>query len=83
MKTPDDPRGELIRAMTFSMAVGLELACVLLVCVLIGHYLDTRFHSSPWGLLVGILVGVVGGGLAAYRMAARVLGGPASSKKGS
>lgn len=87
MKATDDPRGQLrgqvIRAMTFSMAVGLELACVLLVCALAGHYLDTRFHSSPWGLLVGILFGVVGGGVTAYRMALRVLGDPPPDRKGS
>lgn len=73
MKPTDDLRGQLIRSMTFSMAVGLELACVLLVCVLVGHFVDLRLHSSPWGLLVGILCGVVGGGFTAYRMAVRVL----------
>jgi F0F1-type ATP synthase assembly protein I len=73
MKSPDDLRGQLIRSMTFAMTVGLELACVLLICVVVGHYLDTRFHTSPWGLLVGILVGVAGGGWTAYRMATRVL----------
>ena len=83
MKATDDLRAQLIRAMTFSMAVGLELACVLLVCALVGHYLDTRFHSSPWGLLVGILCGVVGGGVTAYRMALRVLGDPPPNRKGT
>ena len=78
MKPTDDLRGQLIRSMTFAMAVGLELACILLVCVLVGHFIDTRFHSSPWGLLVGILFGVVGGGLTAYRMAQRVLSEPQS-----
>ncbi len=73
MKPADDLRTQLIRSMTFAMSVGLELACVLLICVLLGHYLDTRFHSSPWGLLIGILLGVVGGGWLAYRMAMRVL----------
>jgi uncharacterized protein YneF (UPF0154 family) len=73
MKPAEDLRSQLIRSMSFAMTVGLELACVLLVCVLLGHYLDTKFHSSPWGLLVGILLGVVGGGWLAYRMAMRVL----------
>ena len=73
MKRADDLRGQLVRSMTFAMAVGLELACVLLLCVLLGHYLDTRFHSSPWGLLIGIFLGVGGGGWMAYRMATRVL----------
>jgi F0F1-type ATP synthase assembly protein I len=73
MKPADDLRSQVIRSMTFAAAIGLELALVLLLCVLAGHYVDTRLHSSPWGLLVGILLGVVGGGIAAYRMAAWVL----------
>ncbi|MGH2344414.1 MAG: AtpZ/AtpI family protein [Chloroflexota bacterium] len=41
--------------------------------MLAGHYFDTKFHTSPWGLLIGSLLGVAGGGWTAYRMATRVL----------
>jgi F0F1-type ATP synthase assembly protein I len=47
---------------------------VLLVCVLIGHYVDGRLHSSPWGLLIGVLVGVAGGAASAYQLIKRVFG---------
>jgi F0F1-type ATP synthase assembly protein I len=73
MKPQDDLRAQVLRAMAFSAAIGFDLACVLLICVLIGHYVDDRLHSSPWGLLVGALVGIAGGALSAYQMIKRVL----------
>lgn len=57
-----------MRALALSSAIGFDVAIVLLVCVLIGHYADTRLHSSPWGLLIGVLVGLAGGVASAYRM---------------
>lgn len=58
--------------MALTTAIGVDLACVLLVCVLLGHYIDGRWGTSPWGLLVGILVGLVGGAASAYRLIMRV-----------
>lgn len=62
----------MVRSMALTMAIGLDLACALLVSVLIGHYVDGRLHSSPWGLLIGILVGLVAGAATVYRMVMRV-----------
>jgi F0F1-type ATP synthase assembly protein I len=71
MKPDDDLRGQVLRSMTLTAAIGVDMACVLLICVLIGHYIDTRAHTDPWGLLVGILAGVIGAGLSAYHMITR------------
>jgi F0F1-type ATP synthase assembly protein I len=72
MKPQDDLRAQVVRAMAFSSAIGFDLACVLLVCVLIGHYVDGRLHSSPWGLLIGTVVGIAAGAASAYQLIKRV-----------
>jgi F0F1-type ATP synthase assembly protein I len=72
MKPQDDLRAQVLRAMALSSAIGFDLACVLLVCVLIGHYIDGRLHTSPWGLFIGVLVGIAGGAASAYQMIKRL-----------
>jgi ATP synthase protein I len=72
MKPQDDLRGQVLRSMALTMAIGVDLACVLLVCVLIGHYVDGRWGTGPWGLLAGIVLGLAGGAASAYRMIMRV-----------
>lgn len=39
----------------FEVAVGVGLGC------LFGGWVDRHLHSSPWGLLVGILLGCAAG----------------------
>ena len=41
--------------------IGLELAGATAGLALIGYWIDGRFGISPWGLLVGVTVGIVGG----------------------
>jgi F0F1-type ATP synthase assembly protein I len=59
--------------MVLTTAIGLDLACALLVGVLLGHYADLRLGSSPVGLLLGILVGLLSGGYAAYQLVKRAV----------
>jgi ATP synthase protein I len=73
MKASDDLRAQLARSMGLTTAIGLDLACVLLVCVLVGRYADTRFGSAPVGLLIGIVLGLAVGGYSAYQLVRRVL----------
>ena len=40
--------------------MGFEFFASLLACVLIGMWLDSRFGWSPWGVLVGSGVGLIG-----------------------
>jgi F0F1-type ATP synthase assembly protein I len=42
-------------------STGLELAMTVLVLVLLGWWADRKFGTSPWLLLVGAGVGIVGG----------------------
>jgi len=39
----------------FEIAVGVGLGAV------VGTLVDRRFHTSPWGVLIGILVGCAAG----------------------
>ena len=57
----DDLRGELLRAMSLASAIGLDLACLLGVGLLAGHIVDGHLHSSPVGLLVGVVAGLTAG----------------------
>ena len=41
--------------------VGLELAGATAGLALIGYWVDGRFGTRPWGLLIGVVVGIVGG----------------------
>jgi F0F1-type ATP synthase assembly protein I len=41
--------------------VGLELAAAIAGFSLIGYWIDSRYGSEPWGLVGGIVLGLVGG----------------------
>ncbi len=40
---------------------GLELAGATAGLALAGYWLDGKFGTRPWGLLVGVFIGIVGG----------------------
>lgn len=44
-----------------SSGIGIEFAAVVGVFALIGHWLDLKFDSSPWGVVVGAALGLIGG----------------------
>ena len=41
--------------------IGLELAGAVAGFALIGYWIDSRYGTSPWGLVVGVGLGLVGG----------------------
>ena len=43
------------------VGVGLEVAGAAAGCALLGYWIDGRFGTSPWGMVVGVVVGLVGG----------------------
>ena len=40
---------------------GLELAGATAVLALIGHWVDGHYGTQPWGILAGVVIGLVGG----------------------
>ena len=41
--------------------VGLELAGATAGLALVGYWIDGRYGTGPWGLLGGVVIGIVGG----------------------
>ncbi len=41
--------------------VGLELAGATAGLALVGYWIDGKFGTSPWGILVGVFIGIGGG----------------------
>lgn len=41
--------------------IGLELAGVIAGLALAGYWIDSRFGTAPWGILGGVVLGLVGG----------------------
>jgi F0F1-type ATP synthase assembly protein I len=42
-------------------SVGLELAGAIAVLAFVGSWIDRRFDTQPWGILAGVVIGLVGG----------------------
>jgi F0F1-type ATP synthase assembly protein I len=68
MNSQDDLRAQIARSMVLMTAIGINVAGVLVIGIFLGHLVDTRLGSGPWGLLVGIVLGLVGGGFSAFRL---------------
>src|SRR5262252_9640358 len=41
--------------------IGLELAGATAGLALVGYWIDGKFGTSPWGILIGVVIGIVGG----------------------
>ncbi len=59
----EEPLSESERESAWSLALagGAELAVSVLGGVWLGLWADKKFHSSPWFLLCGTLLGMSGG----------------------
>jgi len=53
--------GETYRQLGPYMGLGTELAASVAGMLLLGYYLDQRLNTSPWLLLTGAVIGMVGG----------------------
>jgi len=41
--------------------IGFEFVAAVAVFALIGYAIDCKYESSPWGVLVGVALGLIGG----------------------
>lgn len=55
----DDDTRKMFRAVGYLSTVGLSMALSIGIGVGIGYYLDRKFGSEPWLLMVFMLLGVV------------------------
>lgn len=65
-------------ALAVALSVGWELAVCTGLSFWLGYWLDGRFGSSPWGVLVCTLTGIC---VALYRLV-RAFSGPQNGGKG-
>ena len=52
--------------------LGTELTVATIIGGLMGYTLDSYFETKPWGLVVGVVFGVVAGCLGVYRVAIKM-----------
>ena len=55
--------------MQVAFRLGTELTVATIIGGLLGYALDNFFGTKPWGLVLGIVLGVAAGCLAVYRVA--------------
>lgn len=41
--------------------IGIEFAAAVAGFALVGYWIDRRYGSSPWGVLIGAVLGLLGG----------------------
>jgi len=58
---------DLYRAVSMS-SVGIELALAVVIGLFAGMYADSKLHSGPWLMLVGLLLGLVAGAKGIHRV---------------
>ena len=49
------------------MGLGLEFCIYVVLCGSAGYGVDAKMGSFPWGLLIGIVMGIGGGMYMCYR----------------
>ena len=64
-------RGDTARA----YSLGFELVCAVAGFVLVGIWIDRHYSSGPWGTLICLCLGLVGGFYNLIRGAARMSAG--------
>jgi len=49
------------------VSIGLMFPSAIIVGSLIGYFIDKKFHTSPWGLIIGFIFGVIAGFINLFR----------------
>jgi F0F1-type ATP synthase assembly protein I len=65
MKMPDEERfpdqfGQSVRALSDYLGLGLQIAASFAFFVFLGYWADSKLGSSPFLLLAGVVIGMVG-----------------------
>lgn len=64
---------ESLRLLGLLPQVGMTMVLSVLLSTMAGGYLDKWFQTDPWGMLVGVVIGVLAGFLGSYRLLMRGL----------
>ncbi|MGR3317960.1 MAG: AtpZ/AtpI family protein [Candidatus Anammoxibacter sp.] len=64
---------ETFRALGMVGGFGFMMGGSVLVCYFIGTYLDNRFETSPWLLIVFLIMGVTAGFMEFYKILKKII----------
>lgn len=53
--------------LSYAARIGVELVSATLVGAGIGYFIDWKFKTAPWALIVGVLIGSAAGFLNIYQ----------------
>lgn len=65
MKRKKDPSAW--QAVGFAMGIGFHFVAAIALGIFIGHFTDAFFSFTPWGTLLGILLGFFVAGWSTYK----------------
>lgn len=51
----------------FALGIGISFAVIIGVGIFIGRWIDEVFLSSPWGTIIGIVLGFITGMWSVYK----------------
>lgn len=54
-------KGEPLRALGLASSISVEIAAATTIGYFGGRWLDSKFNTDPWLMLVGLLLGMAGG----------------------
>lgn len=63
----------MLAALGHASGIGFQFAAAVLVGLALGWLVDQAAHTTPWALLVGLIVGIAAGAYGAVRLAMRVM----------
>ena len=65
----DEGDDAFYKGLSYATRIGVELVAGTLVGAGIGYFIDWKFKTTPWGIVIGVLVGSAAGFLNIYRFA--------------
>ena len=68
-----DPDGPKNRSLYSLMTVGTTLVACIVTGYFLGSFLDRKLGTSPWLVVVGVLLGTAAGFVGLFRMVSRNL----------
>ena len=72
MPNDDERGGSNLKGLSFAYRISSELLAALIVSVILGLLIDKFFDTSPFGLILLIILGFFAGLLNIYRLIRRI-----------
>ncbi|AEG61896.1 AtpZ/AtpI family protein [Desulforamulus ruminis] len=57
----EEGKGGPLRALAMASSISVEMAATTVIGFMIGRWADGKFHTDPWLMLLGLVLGMAGG----------------------